>query len=976
MPNTENVDIKLNLTAEATNGLGTLTKVINKLNKLDGNKLSSELTTLANGIAVLSNACENAGKVDGLKKLNSELGKFKKRIDAISGTTGVSKTTDAVKELSEKTADIKVDTKVTDDIKDIGASAKDSTKQIEELDTSIKDLNAGKLKTDAQGEKTTDLSQGVLPAGVSEEFKDSKDEIADVNKLTIDWVGSLQKIAPESKNLTNQFKALADKIGIADVSMAGIGMAAFAVSLEIKAIKTFWESYNKVLSVSFSIIKLYVKYIAEITKAVAKVGGYIGKFMLKPFYDVKDVIEKVSGAYKQITNRIARMVLTKIVRNALSMIEDGLKTGIENLYQFSKAFGGEFSKKMDMFATSMQYFKNSIAAAVAPLINQLVPVLDMVVDKIVDVINIINQLFATITGAEYWTKAIKQTVQYADGVDKAGKAAKALKDYTIGLDELNILNDNGGSGSGGNTDNVDYSKMFEIKTPVGTSAVSEFIENVKKFFEAGKFTKLGEFLGAKLNDLVKKIKIGKIAVSFGEIINHAVEIGLGFLGTFNVEGAVRKLTSAISTFIRTVNWRNLGTLFATKVRETFAIIDVFSELFTGKGYKKGSKTPQDAIVEFVNTVIHDNKMWTQISETVWSVASALGNIIYGLFTKIDWSELSARLRKLLSDMTTKITKINWGEKGKAFGNAINSADLGGIAGSLIRLSMSVGEALFQMFIKAIQTIKWVDIAKEIIEALKDAFEDNRTLNTGKNIFTSILGTGVGGILGGIKGLATGGLPGVLMGTVRGAGEGAVNGYNFDSTVKNLKNTATIVTELATSMTAAGNVIKTVVSGKNLSANGLGDKLKSVMSNAGKAVKNGYNSYIQPTFQKIVNAIPEGLNKVGASVKKGYKTSMPTLTKVKIPFLASGGMVSAGQMFVAREAGPELVGTYGSKSAVMNNNQIVEAVSQGVYSAVMSAMSSGGNGEVNVYLDGEKIYANQQKIGLRKGYNMNMGVYGI
>ena len=44
------------------------------------------------------------------------------------------------------------------------------------------------------------------------------------------------------------------------------------------------------------------------------------------------------------------------------------------------------------------------------------------------------------------------------------------------------------------------------------------------------------------------------------------------------------------------------------------------------------------------------------------------------------------------------------------------------------------------------------------------------------------------------------------------------------------------------------------------------------------------------------------------------------------------MVNAGQVFMAREAGPELVGTIGNRTAVVNNDQIVASVSQGVYEA--------------------------------------------
>ena len=49
--------------------------------------------------------------------------------------------------------------------------------------------------------------------------------------------------------------------------------------------------------------------------------------------------------------------------------------------------------------------------------------------------------------------------------------------------------------------------------------------------------------------------------------------------------------------------------------------------------------------------------------------------------------------------------------------------------------------------------------------------------------------------------------------------------------------------------------------------------------------------------------------------------------------AEGGSPIGGQLFVAREAGPELVGTLGGHTAVMNNNQIVASVSSGVAKAI-------------------------------------------
>lgn len=96
---------------------------------------------------------------------------------------------------------------------------------------------------------------------------------------------------------------------------------------------------------------------------------------------------------------------------------------------------------------------------------------------------------------------------------------------------------------------------------------------------------------------------------------------------------------------------------------------------------------------------------------------------------------------------------------------------------------------------------------------------------------------------------------------------------------------------------------------------------------------------------------------------------PKVEPVSLETCASGGFPSMGQMFIAREAGPELVGTIGNRNAVVNNNQIVESVSSGVYQAVRSALKGGGSESViqvfigNDQLD-EYIVRSQQRRSLQ------------
>jgi serine/threonine-protein kinase RIO1 len=74
--------------------------------------------------------------------------------------------------------------------------------------------------------------------------------------------------------------------------------------------------------------------------------------------------------------------------------------------------------------------------------------------------------------------------------------------------------------------------------------------------------------------------------------------------------------------------------------------------------------------------------------------------------------------------------------------------------------------------------------------------------------------------------------------------------------------------------------------------------------------------------------------------------------------ASGGWPDVGEVFLAREAGPEMVGTIGGRTAVANNDDIVEAVARGVATAVAQVLNSGGGrqsgGSVTLNVNGKEF----------------------
>lgn len=67
----------------------------------------------------------------------------------------------------------------------------------------------------------------------------------------------------------------------------------------------------------------------------------------------------------------------------------------------------------------------------------------------------------------------------------------------------------------------------------------------------------------------------------------------------------------------------------------------------------------------------------------------------------------------------------------------------------------------------------------------------------------------------------------------------------------------------------------------------------------------------------------------------------------IGLFARGGFPDSGQMFIAREAGPELVGRIGRRTAVANNDQIVQGIASAVRSAMAGANNPNGGGTTRI-----------------------------
>lgn len=97
--------------------------------------------------------------------------------------------------------------------------------------------------------------------------------------------------------------------------------------------------------------------------------------------------------------------------------------------------------------------------------------------------------------------------------------------------------------------------------------------------------------------------------------------------------------------------------------------------------------------------------------------------------------------------------------------------------------------------------------------------------------------------------------------------------------------------------------------------------------------------------------------------------------VRPQLYAGGGFPSTGEMFIAKEAGPELVGRIGSRTAVANQDQITGGIASAVESAMINVLvpalaSLGGGRDVidnRIYLDSGVLYEAMNKVRNNKSW---------
>ena len=121
---------------------------------------------------------------------------------------------------------------------------------------------------------------------------------------------------------------------------------------------------------------------------------------------------------------------------------------------------------------------------------------------------------------------------------------------------------------------------------------------------------------------------------------------------------------------------------------------------------------------------------------------------------------------------------------------------------------------------------------------------------------------------------------------------------------------------------------------------------------------GLFSEISNAFSRAVDNIKNKLSNIGSNLSAGYNTAVSNKSKAtvarSVTTHAVGGSIAGGQLFIANEnGGAELVGniTGASGAQVANNNMIIEAMTNGVFTGVYNALAEVNNQRVSNGMNG-------------------------
>lgn len=232
-----------------------------------------------------------------------------------------------------------------------------------------------------------------------------------------------------------------------------------AVANAVEKVKTSFNGLQSLLNGVNSGLKS-VTSVADRFVSKLRNMGKSAKTAKKETTSLADAAKKLSNEFFRVSKMLKLMVTRMALRKVIAEVGNGFKSLAIHSDEFNDSVSG-------MMNASKQ-LGYSFSALVSPLIERFAPAIIYIINLLIKLTNIINQVFAALSGKTSYYKAKPFTDDWRKSIEEAGdaakKTAKEVKKTVLGFDELNQLQDNNKNESGKTSDIKDMFDTVEIES--------------------------------------------------------------------------------------------------------------------------------------------------------------------------------------------------------------------------------------------------------------------------------------------------------------------------------------------------------------------------------------------------------------------------------------------------------------------------------------------------------------------------------
>lgn len=708
---------------------------------------------------------------------------------------------------------------------------------------------------------------------------------------------------------------------------------------------------------------------------------------------------------------------------------------------------GDMARTLEAPANQLRILQAQLTQAARAIGNIFIPALNAILPYAIAVVQVIREIANALaklagfklTDVDYSgvNSAAVGAGSLADNLDDAAGAAKKLKQYTAGFDELNVFAPNTGSGSGAGAGGAGG---FDFDLPTYDflgDAVQTRIGEIKKMIEdtlAEITTIVSGFMlavGAILVVTGVNIPLGVGLMAAGAV-GLAATVGLNWTAmSSELASTLALITGVVGGFLlalgaimafsganlplgialmalggaslvtaAVINWHNsdqhltdaLTTLTGVLAGASLAVGAMLA--FTGVATGLGIALMAIGAVTLVSAAALN---WNSIPDALASPLSRVGLLVSGatlaLGTILAFSgcmPLGIALMAIGATSLVSVMALNWNCLSDEIQNVI------AIITTVVSVAfLAIGAAL--AFSGANIPLGLALLAAGAVTMGTAIMPNWNDLSDNVQQKISMITTVVGGALlavGAILALSGVALPlGLGLMAAGALSLGAVATLNWDFVVNSIKKVVSVITGilsgalivlgvlLCLSGAGVGLGLAVLAAGLSLSyaAWTLDDnpitRFVRQMANSIIGLVNGVIDAINDMFHIQFN----GLSVMGITLIPAFDIRLVDIPH--IPFFEDGGFPNEGQLFIAREAGAEMVGAMGRRTAVANNDQIVEGISagvsianDGVIAAIYALLNVVEEKDFSVNIGDNQIGESYDRYNRARGVRVNTGAF--